>query len=50
MNDKIIPFSISLYLLINSLFILFLDHPDTAESYNNIGEAYRNKGEYDKAI
>jgi tetratricopeptide (TPR) repeat protein len=26
------------------------NHPDTATSYNNIGEVYKSKGEYDKAL
>ena len=26
------------------------EHPDTAESYNNIGSVYNSKGEYDKAL
>ena len=26
------------------------NHPDTAGSYNNLGVAYNNKGEHDRAI
>ncbi|KIM09585.1 MAG: hypothetical protein KU38_08500, partial [Sulfurovum sp. FS08-3] len=30
--------------------VLGIKHPDTATSYNNIGEVYKSKGEYDKAL
>ena len=30
--------------------VLGLEHPDTAQSYNNIANRYYNQGDYDKAL
>ena len=42
------------FLFINTLFLLEKkygqDHPDTATSYNNIGDVHICLGEYDKAL